>query len=170
LFKPKLALKFDEREGCISKTCEFDPSGTKVGEARYIRVKVTNESRLIAREARAYLTNIEKRKENGNFGATEYCDSIPLAWSCQGKTDRFKQIGLPKDVNQFVDVIVTREKSAAFDPQVFAKPYRYVSLFNEKGIFRFTIQVSAAGPDPATIKLVLDWRGVWDDFAISVDE
>jgi hypothetical protein len=140
-FKPKLKLEFQENPYCLSSTYETH-KGQKLTNAIYIRVKVTNTSKVIAKRCRAYLINIEKCDVNGNFIPTVYCDSIQLAWSCQGQRNRWRGIDICKGVNQYLDV------------------------FKETGKFLFTIQASADGADPKIIKLEFDWRGVWNDFSI----
>lgn len=164
-FKPKLKLEFQQSPDCISQTYEV-ANGKKVADARYIRVNVTNSSKVIAKDCRSYLINIEKCDREGKFVPTVYCDSIQLAWSCQGRMDRWRGIDICKGVNQYVDIIATRNISKAFDPQIMAKPNRYLDLFNETGKFLFTIQVSADGADPKTIKLEFVWNSIWDDFAV----
>lgn len=169
LFKPKLNLEFSKDGGCISKTYEAKSANSSITtEAFYIRIKVTNTSRIIARDCRAYLIDIEKQDEHDKFAPTVYCDSIQLAWSCQGRRDRYEGIDLSKGVNKYLDVIVTRNTLRKFDPQIMVKPFRYSSIFEETGVFRFTIQASANGADPKIIKLILDWKGIWDDFTVKI--
>jgi len=140
------------------------------GHAYYIRVKVKNKKRIVrnvAKGCKAYLVNIEKKQPNGEFGPTIYCDSIQLAWSNRGKNE-YDGFDLSKGVNQFVDVITTYNGRTDFEPQTFVKPYRYIPLFNQKGVFRFTIQISAENANPETIKIKLDWSGRWN--VIDVDK
>lgn len=166
LFRPKLDLEYDKAKGCLSKTREQAITGGTIAEAYYIRVRVTNMSKVIAKDCRAYLVEIEKQDENAKFVPTVYCDAIQLAWSCQGAEDRYRAIDICKGVNQYIDVIVTRSNSPEFDPQIRVKPFRYSDLFKEIGSFRFTIQASADGADPVIFKLNFDWEGCWDTFGV----
>jgi hypothetical protein len=167
LFKPNLRIVFKEISAAyIARTKETYEAG-KTREAYYVRVKVTNKSRILARKCRAYLINIEKRDNGRKFDPTVYRDSIQLAWSCQPPDYRYKGIDIPKGVNQFLDVVVTRQGLNEFDPQIIVKPYRYLDLFRETGEFRLTIQVYAAGADPATLKLIFRWEGQWDKFTVT---
>jgi len=63
-FKPELKLEFKQNPACISKTHEAS-GGKKVADAHYIKVKVTNTRKVIAKDCRAYLINIEKYDEKG---------------------------------------------------------------------------------------------------------
>jgi len=165
LFKPKLALEYENNEDYKPKTpFKNDQDET---EGYDIRVRITNRSRFVARDCRVYLINVEKKDQKGEFVRTVYCDSIPLAWSCQEKHKRYSGYDIHHGVNQYVDIIVTKKDSNEFCPQIMVLPYRYSDLFKKKGVFRFTIQAAAAGADPVTIKLIFDWKGVWDDFMVN---
>lgn len=172
LFKPKLSLDFSEKPDCISLTAEstYFPTGKpETHSAYYVKVEVTVPKRRMAKGCRGYLVNIDKKnEETGAFEPTIYCDSIQLAWSCK-RTDeeRYQGVDIPYGVRQFLDVFSTRDDSQMFAPKIAITPLRYIDLFKEKGIFRFTVQVSAEEADPKFIKLDLDWKGVWDDFKVS---
>ena len=164
-FKPKLKSEFQQSPYCISKTYDV-VNGKVVADMHYIRVKVTNTSKIIARDCRAYLINIEKKSEKGKFASTCYCDSIQLAWSCQKEEDSYRGIDISKGVNQYLDVIATKSTSKEFKPLTIVTTNRDRDLFKETGEFLLTIQVSAHGADPKTIKLEFDWNGIWDNFAV----
>jgi len=169
-FRPNLVLEFGDSEDYKSKT----PIRKNKGETEgyYVRVKVRNASTYIAKDCRAYLINVERKDENNRFVRTLYCDSIPLGWSCRNEDDkkeRYGGIDIPCGINQYVDVIATEKGFAGFTPQIMVVPYRYSKLFMETGTFRFTIQVSAAGTDPTTIKLTFTWKNVWNDFQVRKD-
>ena len=164
LFKPKLELEF--KEGQDFRTPTPMTSGR---DSYYIRVKVTNKKRNVARGCRAYLVNVEKENDRGKFEQTSYCDSIPLAWSNQTLGEQYKGIDLSKGINQFVDIIATFSHTDYFEPQIVVRPLRYESLFKESGVFRFTIQISAENADPEIIKLIFKWQGNWSDFEVNKD-
>lgn len=167
LFKPDLDVEFVDSRDYVTLTPES--RNNPHIKAYYIRVKVTNRKRILARDCRTYLINIEKKDEKGKFLPTVYCDSIPLAWSLQYEGEQYRGLDIAKGVEQFVDIIKTikaRNDANSFYPQIMVTPFRYENLFRETGTFRFTIQVSAANTDPKNIKLIFDWKGVWDDFKV----
>ena len=168
--KPVLQLDFEEGDDYISHT----PTGAKVdtpegkrielsGEAYYIRIKVTNKRRKIARNCTPYLINVEKI-ENSKPTRTLYCDSIPLAWSCAGEDNKYIKLDLAKDVNQFIDLLETIKNYEQFVVFIYSMPFRYHEVFKQHGIYLFTVQVVATDAKPATIKIQFTWNGVWDDF------
>lgn len=165
LFKPVLKLSFGKDDDYISYT----PTSTEtqlVSKAYYIRVKVTNKRKSIAKDCKAFLINIEKQGANNTFKPTVYCDSIQLAWACQGKDDSYNALDITKGVNQFVDVIALNKDSNIFEPKILTKPFRYLNLFKETGSFLFTVQVSADGANPVYIKLLFKWNGSWNNFEV----
>ena len=185
LFKPNLKLNFDNTDDFISLTPEKGSLENKPIEfkAYYIRIRATNTKNVAAKDCKAYLVNIEKLDSVGNFKQTIYCDSIPLAWSCQNIGEQYKGININKGVNQFVDVVTTRHLVSAAEimyptmmsqsansdvlyPQIKLTPFRYEGIFKEKGTFRFTVQVASANADPKMIKLIFVWNGVWDKFNV----
>lgn len=167
IWGPKLSIVFTGKDDCIPKTIERGPGIER--EAYYIKARVTNIRKAIARDCRAYLVNIEKKDADGKFKPTVYSDSIQLAWSAQGSENRSKALDLAKGIKQYVDIITTRSDSPYYYPQLAVTLNRYVPLFQETGIFRFTLQVSAAEADPRMLKLTFEWNGQWDSFKAYAD-
>ena len=170
IYRPKVKLYFGETSDYISKTPESrkDIEGKEsIGEAYYIRGKVINESNILAPSCKVYLINIEKKNDRtGHFEPTSYSDSIQLTWSSQHPSSLYSPIDLPKGVNQYFDILVTRDNSVHFDLQIYVKPYRDENIFKDTGVFRFTIQVSGARNNPRTIKIIFEWNDNWEDFKI----
>jgi hypothetical protein len=161
IYRPNLKLEFYKSQDCITPTPEGNHNA--VHKAFYVRVKVTNTKPKLAQKCRPYLVKIEKKDENGTFQPTEYCDSIQLAWACRGD-QAYDPLDLPRGIAQFVDVVSTRSIASIFRPEIRPIPFRYVSLFQQKGVFRFTVQVSGDAVKPKFIQLVFDWKGKWDTF------
>ena len=172
LYRPKLALSFGNGSEYKARTPEqatlLDPKRSAVPiysthEAEYVRIKVINTSSAVAKSCRAYLVGVEKKNAEGTFVRTIYCDSIPLAWSCQ--EDRAHgPLDLPKGVAQFVDVVTARDHSDQFRLEIKPTPLRYTGFFRDKGTFRFTVQVSGENVKPEVISIDFDWNGVWDKY------
>jgi hypothetical protein len=165
LFRPKLQLSFDNDSRCVARTPERGNGQER--EAIYIRVRVENAKRRLAKQLKAYLVNVEIKNNNGEFEQSIYADSIQLAWSCRPLDARLDPIDLPKGIDQYADVIATNNYSNRYALQIFPLPYRYEQLFNnDPKILRFTIQVSGDGVNPETIKLIFMWKAQWDKFDI----
>lgn len=160
---PKLEIMFDpEKEGFVVKT-PFKIN-EEVTDAYYIRVMARNVKQILAKECRTFLINIEKQNENGIFEPTLYCDSIQLQWSA--RSSKFDHIDLPNGISQFIDVLQARKNYHCFKPLIEFTPFRYQELFQQHGIFRFTIQIAGNDIVPKFIKIVFHWKGKWDDFEV----
>lgn len=165
IYRPVLKLEFTQADHFVAKTPER--SGTSVYDAYYVRVKVTNRSRSVAKSCRAYLVNIERRGHSGLWEPTEYCESLQLAWSARGDA-AYTAIDLPQEVPHFIDVLSTRAVSASFLPTLSLQLFRYERLFAMHGVYRFTILVSGDGVKPASLQVSFDWFGQWDKFNVAV--
>jgi hypothetical protein len=178
LFSPKLTLSFENSSDYRARTPEQvtfrDPQCSAVPihsthEAEYIRIKVVNSARPLAKECRAYLVAIEKQRPDGGFESTFYCDSIPLAWSC--REDRaFDPVDLPNGVAQFIDLVSVRSISSDYKLEIRPLPLRYAGFLRDKGTFRFTVQVSGENAKPVFMRVRFAWDGSWDKYVASPDE
>jgi hypothetical protein len=170
LFRAKLSLEFTGKPACITTTYAADSNGKKVADVHTIRIRVTNERKIVASGCRGYLINLEKQNHNGEFIQTNYCDSIPLSWSYLPDKESFEGVSIPKGIYQYLNLIGTDSRSKNFIPHIMVRPFRYTNLFNEMGTFRFTARLTAANVPPQTIKLVLKWKGNWDDFEVYAEK
>jgi len=165
-YGPKLEVSFGDSPEFQTETHEHQKINGKIfyHKASYIRIKVINTKSTLAKGCRAYLVNVEKQNDNGKFCDTIYCDSIPLSWSARGD-QRFSPLDIPKGVNQFVDLLSTRETSTDYKPELQTFLLRYIDLFKEHGKFKFTVQVSGENVDPVFINVLFTWNGSWDKYS-----
>jgi len=163
LFGPRILLEFGQGDCYQTPTPEYDmhhdvAMGTH--QAKYFRIKALNKGRYLANTCRAYLVAIEKRNTNGVFENTQYCDSIPLAWSCRQPTE-YDPIDLPRDIEQFIDLVSIRDTSADFRIHTKVDIARYRAILHDQGTFRFTVQVSGHNVPPSTIRVEFTWARAW---------
>jgi hypothetical protein len=163
LFRPKLELAFANADHFVAHTAEAGGH-----QARYIRVRVTNRGPWLARSCRAYLVNIERRGLGGAWEATEYCESLQLAWSGRGD-GAHSALDLPIGVPHFVDVVSTRQISTSFLPSTPLILIRYQTLLASSGTFRFTVLISGENVRPTSLKLIFTWSGVWNNFQVALE-
>jgi hypothetical protein len=164
--RPLVKVSFDEHaEGCRAHT---RTGGNPPSEGYYIRAKVVNSRRRLAKSCRAFLVNVEQRNARGEFVPTTpaYDDSLALVWSAQFKEGN-PPIDLPYGISQFVDIVSTDKLSAEFKVHALI-PYRYDNLFNNTPkALRFTIAVTGDDVEPGQVKVIFDWRGKWDNFELA---
>jgi hypothetical protein len=131
----------------------------------YVKAKVLNSKRYIAKSCRVFLINVEK-KINEVFERTLFSDSIQLEWSARGE-EGFKGIDLPYGVSLYFVVFSTRETEPnKIKLHFHSTPFRYFNLIDNKGTYRITIMVSGDNVIPIFYKLILEWRNQWDNFDI----
>jgi hypothetical protein len=166
-FRAQLKLEFDQSSPFLVEAVSRDLAGEQDKyEMQFIRIKVTNIKRHLARSCRAFLINVEKENGRGVFEQTHYYDSLQLTWASETH-DPFREIDLPNGINKYIDVISTRSDRHSFYPHIeFSASRLAEELFTEPGTFRFTILVSGDGIDPEVAKLVFSWKGVWNNFAV----
>ena len=161
-YDPKLNAEFIEDDrGFIT-----DTKDNGVTDAHYVRVKVLNTSRQIAKQCRAYLVNVEKwNTSTGEFEPTTYCDSLQLGWSAQlGKIAPYRALDIPKGIPQFIDIVSTRKGKSDYFIKTKLLLNRYDDLFKERGKFRYTMRVSGDNARPKSTKVIFEWSGDWDKF------
>ena len=175
LFRAQVQLDYSGDEDCVSRTTEWvrsvpdEPESDYGREAIYLRVRVRNKKKIIAKSCRAYLVNIEKDNGNGIFKRTIYTESIPLAWSCRG-SDRFSEMDIPYGITQYIDVLKKHDEQDFVHLQLSVLPNRYISILHKSGRYRLTIQVAGDGVIPASLGLIFDWKGKWDTFDALSDQ
>lgn len=164
VFGPKLKVEFKEGDaGFITDTKE---GGGK--NSHYVRVRVLNTGRQIAKQCRAYLVDVEKWNiSTGEFEPTIYCDSLQLAWSARTNTkEAYLPQDMPRDINQFIDIIYTRNLESGYKIMIEPRLHRYESLFKEHGKFQYTVLVSGDNVKPVSVKVVFEWSGDWNNFTV----
>jgi hypothetical protein len=123
-FEPDKDLSRDEQFRELVVKCEphsiylkDENKNLEVGNACYLRVKVTNYGNIVGRNCRAYLKRIEEKVEGSNWRTLKgYEDSMPLLWAYESKEDYFV-VSSGKDLaslaSDYVDVLVLYESFIA---------------------------------------------------------
>ena len=165
VFGPKLEVKFiDDDKAFITDTKEEG-----VTDAHYVRLKVLNTGRQIARQCRAYLVNVEKWNTSiDQFEPTIYCESLQLAWSARANTEEaYRPLDMTRGINVFIDIVSTRRPESDYKIMTNPRLYRYEPLFKEHGKFRYTLLVSGDNFKPVSNKVIFEWSGDWHNFTVS---
>jgi len=155
-FAPRLKLSFGTSPDFISHTPEAQ--GVMMGEATYIRVRVSNQSFRIAKACRAYLTGVFREDERAHLIKTQYCNSIQLSWAVRGEQAYGPQ-DLAKGVPYFFDLVSFRDGTDVFMPHVEGLPFRYQDIFGKRGTYHFDVIVAGDGVKPAKMRVRIAWDG-----------
>lgn len=181
IFRPKLALQYDEKNGSKLITIGTTRGGQDT-ELCFLRIRVTNKSitRRIARDCVAYLVEVKPPRDDMG-PAPRFVDSLPMAWSYRTKgipsgavkmgveepPPPEERIDIPRGLSPFFDILHTvRGRNQFYWSFACGEPKRYRPLTSQQGEFTLAFMVSAENTAPATIKLKFTWRGDWDNFGI----
>ena len=115
----------------------------------WVRVLVQNDKKkAVARECRAYLTDIKWRTDDDGEVSMPVGDTLPLVWS---NTDRLVVVDIPYRINQFVDVLaIFGERPTVAMPQT--KPQKFgIPWFDGQEVC-FTVTISTENRAPVEIQ------------------
>jgi hypothetical protein len=161
---------------------EMLDNGYVVRWSCYVRLRVVNVGRRVAKNCRGYLTQVEWTNDGGTFEPAPYYDSLPLIWSYKGKDQGYPAVDLLEGVDNYLDILATysfpnrqppwdpKHDSERFELQTQYIPLRYSNLFSGTRTYRFTIQVSAEDVESQILRLVFKWNGKWNDFEAWEDQ
>jgi hypothetical protein len=185
--KPELEITFkesEEKELVVDSVPHdiFVPgvdvgSGTNVrfGNAHYLRVKVTNKGKKIAKGCKGYLTNIELEDGNGKFSRVDGSEgSMRLLWAYEQKGSYRSSAAeqIPAGASDYLDVFVSYDhdlkpndgspnnKNEWFlklkiQPQPL-KYAKFIKMDDSRDFkYRFTIEVYGDGCDPVREKIIV---------------
>lgn len=165
--RPTLTITFDENdEGCKAHTQIGDNAES---EGYFVRAKVVNTKRRMAKSCRAVLINVEQRNARGDFVplSPKYDDSLTLIWSARPDGGR-TPLDLPSGVTQYVDIVHTDKRLTDFGIHVFPALYRYRTMFDQTPkVLRLTILATGDDVNPGKVKVIFDWRGQWNTFEVA---
>jgi hypothetical protein len=157
-FKPILAVDFIPEEGGFRTEGSWKKDGEEYIEI-YIRARVRNSGRIIAKRCRPYLVKLEEVLHSGT-PSTQLYDSLMLRWPGQ---DDYEPRDIPNGVNQFFDVVGVLKNTSGWR---FAceKPFPLSStLSTYRGTYRFTVLVTGDGVIPAGRKIDVTYSGDWNN-------
>ena len=165
--RPRLVVLYNKDEsGCRIDGSWFDPPRI------YIRLKVRNARRQVAKQARAFLTDVQ-RFDGTKFVATAYCDVLPLAWAYEHmdkeiRTDpKLDGLSLMKDTPAFVDICWTTAPSIYPTLGFTFTPTKYKELIAPNFTYRLTVQAVAEDTNPVKVCLIIkNWNGAWNHIDI----
>src|SRR5438309_3393843 len=100
-YQPRLKVDFIQDDGGFRTEGRWKEGDTELVEI-YIRARVRNMGRRVAKQCRPYLVNLEEVHPSGTT-LTRYYDSLVLRWP--GPVQDYQPRDIPQGVNQFFDVV-----------------------------------------------------------------
>lgn len=99
-FRPKLVVDFIPSGGGFRTEGRWMENDVELVEI-YVRARVRNFGRIVAKQCRPYLVKLEEVHPSGRTTPTTYFDSLPLRWP--GNT--YEPRDIPSKINQFFDIV-----------------------------------------------------------------
>ena len=160
--RPRLVIKFASEPQYVTKTPigATGDSPTLNNFGIWIRARLKNEGSSVARNCRAFVTNIVVEQYSGHRLIYENEDAIPMKWSLRANDEK---IDLPPDITQFVDichVLETEPDKLHSDARIL--PFRLLPFWQLPGKYKVTVVVTADETEPASTEVCFYWAGHYD--------
>jgi hypothetical protein len=154
--RPK--LRIDSKESAANKVdSEYKkPDGTTVSEI-YIRARVQNTGRQIAKGCVVSLAKLEKVHPSGRTTSTVFFDSRPLAWAGW----KFLPRDVPSGVDFYVDLMRVSKSVPGWKFSVEKLFGNEAALQSYWGTYRFSLVVTADNAKPASCRIDITYNGDW---------
>lgn len=167
LYGPRLEVMHGEGESFVPRSEE--PGKTPGPHpSRYLRVRVKNTGRMIAKNCRAYLVNIEELV-HGNPSRTFYRDTLRLRWAYEEQEELHEGVDIPPGVFIYFDIMSTKceDNMSKTLLQVAKLRHHFVNKLEFNKVYRFTVLVAADATDPVQICLTVVMGKTWENFSVT---
>ena len=154
--RPRLVLDFPDN-GATRLESTYTVKEREVTEI-FIRVRVRNVGRRVARGTRVYLVGVEEIQHAG-VTQTAYKDSMPLSWP--GYPKDFNPRDLQRGIHAYTNVVSVMKHEAGWHfhvPQLFASQQ---NLKDYSGTYRLTLLATADEAEPYHFQIDVDYRRDW---------
>lgn len=162
-FKPKSEPITAEMPSAVGTRRVVLGYQTVGGNELYLRMMVKNTGKRVADRCRGFLVNIEFESVESGQRSPVFFDSIPLIWSYDKDHSR-PEVDVPNGVSFTLDIFRTVSGAKGFFPCINPMPRGY--KFESPGKYHLTIVLTAQNTSAVTETMVIDWKGVWNDFEI----
>ncbi|MFO1154024.1 MAG: hypothetical protein U1E42_10250 [Rhodospirillales bacterium] len=139
---------------------EIHPDGKfiQTDEAYWLRIKVTNDGKNIARTCRAHITQLSRINRDGTVERMDNQDALIIRWAIINET----VIDLPKGVNQFSGICYTKKSAAnRLIPNTPREAIRLERVWGSPGTFELRIVVTAENAEHTCKLIRFEWGGSW---------
>jgi hypothetical protein len=154
-YRPRLVVDFSwETEG-FRREWTRSEGGTQITDI-YVRARVRNEGRRVAKKCRPYLVKVEEVLPSG-LNPTKMVESRVLGWPRGDYDPR----DIPKGIDQFFDVVVV-VKDNNQPGWLFKTREPSPELAGYKGTYRLTVLVAGDDVEPDGRKIDVTYNGEWE--------
>jgi hypothetical protein len=155
--RPKLQVDYEGKDDANKVLVEYTKKeGTQVAEI-YIRARVRNAGRRVAKGCRVFLTSLEEVQQAGKTTPTVFHDAMQLAWA----GGEFVAQDVPNGVEFYADLTHISKLRPGWSFSVKRLFANHEVLKNYKGTYRFHLLATAENASPATIEVDISYNGDW---------
>ena len=165
---PRLEVMYKEEERYMPITEVPGRLPGRLYPAKYLRVRVENTGRRVAKGCKAYLVKLEEIV-NSEPQPTFYQDTFRLRWAYEQQDELHEGIDIPPGIFIFFDVLSCKHQEdkdmTIIQVSKFSiKKFRNKIKFNKS--YRFTILVASEETEPEQISLTVKMGETWRDFRV----
>jgi len=171
--KPKLVIEFRQEEPYCRKWPMIADKWEGVIWRYWIRIKVTNKGRGVAKECKGKLVDIKKIKDDGSLDQFHPFDPVILRW-IDYRENTYGPIDLNREEPSYLNIIYTMEPGESEIQKGRAKWAWICGDIEGKGIegklpvgrYTLTLVIYGENADPVQKQYKLTWDGEWDKITI----
>ena len=156
--RPILKLDYQAKDGLNKVEVSYKESERSVDDI-YVRVRLRNHGRSIARKCIVYLTAIEEVYASAQT-PTAFAEAIPLAWPLY----KFGPRDVPTGPDFYVDLVRISKRDSGWNFCVEKLFASHAGLKTFKGTYRFHLMATADNAESAEFALDVayaqDWHGL----------
>jgi hypothetical protein len=158
--RPILEIDYQDDESHKVESNEHRPDGT-VHSYIYVRVRVRNMGRRVAKCCRVFLSKLEEVHPSGQTTRTAFHDSRQLPWA----GFRFGVAELPRGLDFYADIVRFSKQLPGWNISIEGGLFSSEDALKiYSGTYRFHLTVTADNADPATcavdVTYAQDWKSV----------
>jgi hypothetical protein len=159
LTRPRLSVDYANDSGHFVDFDAVNREGKNIS-AVYVRVRVLNEGRRVARGCRVFLTGLEEVHPSGTTTSTNLHEALVLGWPNRD----FEPRDIPRGISFFADLVMVSKHHEGWGFCVKESYANHKRLSEYRGTYRFHVLVAADDADPAQCRVDATYDGDWHNF------
>jgi hypothetical protein len=150
-------LKLDYLDSPANKPTAVYKEKEQTIEEIFIRVRLRNTGRRVARDCRVFLISVSEVIE-GNVHKASFHDSMELAWP--GYPRDFAPRPIPKGIDAYVDVVSVRKNESGWRFHI-KRSFSSQPFKDYKGNYRLKILATADNAEPVELEIDVYYNQDW---------
>jgi hypothetical protein len=157
LARPQLTIDYVDDSSC-NVTSSYEEEGKEV-TGIYVRARVRNVGKRIARKCRVFLIGIDE-VQHGGTTKTAFHDSMPLCWPIRDFLPR----DIPRGINSYINIVYVMKHRSGWNFGVESLLGSHTSLTTYRGTYQLTLLATADNADPFQFVINVIYDQDWHSF------